>query len=90
MLFYMGDYYHALNQHYSMLTVAWSLGVEEKFYLLWPFLLTRIQPPTLIKVLYGVLIAEPVLTRSALSLCDIAPSRGSPSIATWMPSCSAA
>jgi len=68
MLFYMGDYYHALNQHYSMLTVAWSLGVEEKFYLLWPFLLTRIQPPTLIKVLYGVLIAEPVY-RSALSLC---------------------
>jgi peptidoglycan/LPS O-acetylase OafA/YrhL len=72
MFFYMGDYYHALHQNYSMLTVAWSLGVEEKFYLLWPFLLTRIQRPTLIKFLYGILIAQPIY-RSALSLCGYRP-----------------
>jgi peptidoglycan/LPS O-acetylase OafA/YrhL len=65
--FYMGDYYHAFTQRYNILTVAWSLGVEEKFYLLWPFVLTRIERSKLIKVLFGVLIAEPVY-RSVLSL----------------------
>jgi peptidoglycan/LPS O-acetylase OafA/YrhL len=65
--FYMGDYYHAFVQRYSMLTVAWSLGVEEKFYLLWPFVLTRIKRNKLIRILVGVLIAEPVY-RSVLTL----------------------
>jgi peptidoglycan/LPS O-acetylase OafA/YrhL len=65
--FYMGDYYHALTQHYNILTVAWSLGVEEKFYLLWPFILTSVKRPRLTKILLGVLIAEPIY-RSALSL----------------------
>jgi peptidoglycan/LPS O-acetylase OafA/YrhL len=58
--FYMGDYYHALTQHYNILTVAWSLGVEEKFYLLWPFILTRVERTLLMKILVGVLLAEPV------------------------------
>jgi peptidoglycan/LPS O-acetylase OafA/YrhL len=65
--FYMGDYYHALTQHYNILTVGWSLGVEEKFYLLWPFLLARVERTKLVKILYGVLIFEP-LYRSVLSL----------------------
>jgi peptidoglycan/LPS O-acetylase OafA/YrhL len=35
--FYMGDYYHALYGGPStLMLLAWSLGVEEKFYLLWP------------------------------------------------------
>jgi peptidoglycan/LPS O-acetylase OafA/YrhL len=37
-LFYMGDYYSALsatNVH-QIMGITWSLGVEEKFYLLWP------------------------------------------------------
>ena len=42
------------------MTIAWSLGVEEKFYLLWPFVLTRVARPKLIKILCGILIAEPV------------------------------
>jgi peptidoglycan/LPS O-acetylase OafA/YrhL len=58
--FYLGDYYTALTHHYSMLTQAWSLGVEEKFYLLWPFALTRIKRENLTKVLLGVLIFEPL------------------------------
>jgi len=58
--FYMGDYYYAFHQQYSAMTIAWSLGVEEKFYLLWPFILTRVERPTLIKILCGILIAEPV------------------------------
>lgn len=65
--FYLGDYYTALTGHYSILTSAWSLGVEEKFYLLWPLLLAHIKRPTLIKVLFGVLLFEP-LYRSILTL----------------------
>lgn len=67
MFFYMGDYYTALTGHYGILTSAWSLGVEEKFYLLWPLLLIRIKGPTQIKVLSGVLIFEPIY-RSILTL----------------------
>ena len=65
--FYMGDYYHALTQRYNILTVGWSLGVEEKFYLLWPFLLARVERNRLVKILFGVLIFEPIY-RSALTL----------------------
>lgn len=65
--FYMGDYYYALHQHYSAMTIAWSLGVEEKFYLLWPFVLTRFDRPKLIKILCGILVAQPVY-RSLLSV----------------------
>jgi peptidoglycan/LPS O-acetylase OafA/YrhL len=65
--FYMGDYYHALTQHYNILTVGWSLGVEEKFYLLWPFLLARVERDRLVKILFGVLIFEPIY-RSTLTL----------------------
>jgi peptidoglycan/LPS O-acetylase OafA/YrhL len=65
--FYMGDYYTALTGHYSILTSAWSLGVEEKFYLFWPLLLVRLNGPTRIKVLSGVLLFEPVY-RSTLTL----------------------
>ena len=36
--FYMGDYYSALTPAavHPMMGITWSLGVEEKFYLLWP------------------------------------------------------
>jgi peptidoglycan/LPS O-acetylase OafA/YrhL len=65
--FYMGDYYQAFAKRYNILTVAWSLGVEEKFYLLWPFLLTRVERTKLTKILVAVLIVEPIY-RAVLSL----------------------
>jgi len=35
--FYIGDYYQAFfNSDNSIMGITWSLGVEEKFYLLWP------------------------------------------------------
>jgi peptidoglycan/LPS O-acetylase OafA/YrhL len=58
--FYMGDYYYAFHQHYSAMTIAWSLGVEEKFYLLWPLILRHVERQKLIKILCGILIVEPV------------------------------
>jgi peptidoglycan/LPS O-acetylase OafA/YrhL len=41
--FYMGDYYNALKaawfpQVIGIMGITWSLGVEEKFYLMWPVL----------------------------------------------------
>jgi len=64
--FYMGDYYHALTERYNILTSAWSLGVEEKFYLLWPVILARVERTKLMKILCILLVAEPVY-RSVLS-----------------------
>lgn len=58
--FYLGDYYTAIWQHYGVMTQAWSLGVEEKFYLLWPFILVRVERKNLVKVLVGVLLFEPL------------------------------
>ncbi|HTZ82961.1 MAG TPA: acyltransferase [Candidatus Acidoferrales bacterium] len=70
--FYMGDYYYAFRQNYGPMTVAWSLGVEEKFYLLWPFLLARIERTRLVKIIIAVLIAEPIY-RSIISALGHAP-----------------
>lgn len=65
--FYLGDYYTALTGHYGRLTLAWSLGVEEKFYLLWPLLLVRLRGQTRVKALFAVLLFEPMY-RSILIL----------------------
>ncbi len=66
--FYLGDYYAAIRQHYGFMTQAWSLGVEEKFYLLWPLILTRVDRKKLIKILIGVLIFEPLYRSLLVSL----------------------
>jgi peptidoglycan/LPS O-acetylase OafA/YrhL len=55
--FYMGDYYQAFfNSDNSIMGIAWSLGVEEKFYLLWPavFVALRGQWSKLFKCCLGV------------------------------------
>ncbi len=66
--FYLGDYYTATTKVYGVMTHAWSLGVEEKFYLLWPMLLLRVKRSHLIKASVGVLIFEPVYRLILVSL----------------------
>jgi len=70
--FYMGDYYYAFHQRYSAMTVAWSLGVEEKFYLLWPFVLISVERTKLMKILFGILVVQPIY-RSLLSFLGHGP-----------------
>ena len=59
-LFYLGDYYTAVIGHYSILTSAWSLGVEEKFYLIWPQVVVRAGLRAMTRILVAILILEPV------------------------------
>lgn len=58
--FYMGDYYLALTGAYGPLTIAWSLGVEEKFYLLWPWLLRKTKRLTLIRAVCAAIVLDQI------------------------------
>jgi peptidoglycan/LPS O-acetylase OafA/YrhL len=58
---YMMDFYNAIyalpGTPFDVLGMAWSLGIEEKYYLIWPTVLTRFNRRTLLKamlVLFGV------------------------------------
>jgi peptidoglycan/LPS O-acetylase OafA/YrhL len=66
-LLYLGDYYTALTGRYSALTSAWSLGVEEKFYLIWPQVIVRVGLKSMTRILVAILFLEP-LYRYALTL----------------------
>ena len=46
----------------------WSLAVEEHFYLLWPTFVRRLRVEQLIKILIGVIIAEPLLRAVAINI----------------------
>ena len=59
-LLYLGDYFTALTGRYSLLTSAWSLGVEEKFYLIWPQLIVRTNLKSMTRILVAVLLIEPI------------------------------
>ena len=56
---YMGDYYSALYPTTPMLGIAWSLGIEEKFYLLWPSVFVRMRDrlPSLLNGAAAVIVA---------------------------------
>ena len=67
---YMGDYYSAVaHATDSIMGICWSLGVEEKFYLLWPFVFARLHlnPTKLLKVA-GLFIAALWLYRVTSTL----------------------
>jgi peptidoglycan/LPS O-acetylase OafA/YrhL len=52
---YMMDFYNAIyalpGTPVDVLGMAWSLGIEEKYYLIWPTVLTRFKRESLLKVL---------------------------------------
>lgn len=57
--FYMGDYYTAMHASHAnqIMSITWSLGVEEKFYLIWPtvFVFWRNNLPKLLRVVLGAI-----------------------------------
>lgn len=61
-LFYVANYYFALNIHVHPLNHTWSLAVEEHFYLLWPLILTTFSNQTCKKILLFAIPAIAVLT----------------------------
>lgn len=71
---YVVNYYNALHNHPgTSIAHAWSLGVEEQFYFVWPtvfLLLARRGSRTLLRVLVG-LIAVVLLWRSSLVLARV-------------------
>lgn len=69
--FYMGDYWFALERARPgvehIMGQTWSLGVEEKFYLAWPFLtLLLIRMPRALAMVAGAIIAATAAYRIAM------------------------
>lgn len=54
---FMGDVFHMFNA-FGALTHLWSIGVEEKFYFAWPWVLRRASRETIARIVVGVVVLQ--------------------------------
>ena len=57
---------------HPQLSIAWSLAIEEQFYLVWPWVVRACSPRRLAAVCVACLVAAPLL-RTGLFLADVSP-----------------
>ncbi len=65
--FYVGDYYLALGAPFDPMTLAWSLGVEEKFHLLWPLFLRSMDRARLMYVVPAIIVADQIYKEAIIA-----------------------
>lgn len=66
-LFSLGFLRNFFPGPYPILQHFWSLSVEEQFYLMWPFIFTRLSRKSAARLLFGVILIEPFV-RSGMFL----------------------
>lgn len=80
-LFYLANFAAEFRIPGPFYSPLWSLGVEEQFYLVWPFMVRRLQLRTLAALCIAGIVLSPVLR--AVSVLNLVP-LGNPYTATWL------
>jgi peptidoglycan/LPS O-acetylase OafA/YrhL len=71
-IFYLQNTFFDLPTIPLALAITWSLATEEQFYLLWPFLISRLKETRLPTVLVSIIVATPIIRFFAYPLLGTA------------------